>query len=144
MTGRHELRHEPADVSGRPSGGLSGGLSATGRLLAWPFMAVIMLYRVTLSGLLGGHCRFWPSCSAYGLEAYREHGPVRGTVLTVWRVLRCQPFCKGGYDPVPLRRATGGQRHGVPGLGLGGDRAPCSHEACGCGRSTGGPGGAVA
>lgn len=46
-------------------------------------------------------CRFEPSCSRYALEALRRHGPFRGTLLAVWRVLRCNPFNAGGYDPVP-------------------------------------------
>ncbi|MEL6328056.1 MAG: membrane protein insertion efficiency factor YidD [Planctomycetota bacterium] len=65
-------------------------------------VAVIRLYRLVLSPLLGGHCRFEPTCSCYALEAYRLHGPIRGTRLTVQRILRCQPLCKGGYDPVPI------------------------------------------
>lgn len=67
----------------------------------WPFVAVIWAYRVTLSPLLGRQCRFYPTCSAYGLDAYREHGVWRGTLLTARRILRCHPFSRGGYDPVP-------------------------------------------
>jgi uncharacterized protein len=51
-------------------------------------------------------CRFYPSCSAYALEAITRHGAVRGTALALWRLLRCQPFHPGGYDPVPGRPAT--------------------------------------
>ena len=58
-------------------------------------------YRVLLSPLLGGHCRFWPSCSAYAEEAIRRHGARRGTALALARLLRCQPFHRGGIDPVP-------------------------------------------
>lgn len=68
-----------------------------------PFVAIILLYRATLSWALGGQCRFYPTCSRYGLEAYRAHGPIRGTWLTARRVLRCHPFNRGGYDPVPPR-----------------------------------------
>ena len=46
-------------------------------------------------------CRFTPTCSAYALEAFRKRGFFVGLILTVWRVLRCNPFCRGGYDPVP-------------------------------------------
>jgi putative membrane protein insertion efficiency factor len=67
-----------------------------------PFILVIRLYRVTLSPLIGNQCRYEPTCSRYGLEAYRLHGPVRGSLLTLRRILRCHPFVKGGYDPVPL------------------------------------------
>ena len=49
-------------------------------------------------------CRFSPTCSMYAAEAIRTHGVIRGPLLAVWRLLRCQPLCKGGYDPVPPRR----------------------------------------
>lgn len=58
-------------------------------------------YRLLLSPVLGGHCRFVPSCSRYAEEAVQNHGPWRGTWLTVKRLARCQPFSRGGYDPVP-------------------------------------------
>lgn len=69
--------------------------------LSLPFIALIWAYRVTLSPFIGGQCRFSPTCSRYGLEAYADHGPIRGTWLTVRRVLRCHPLNRGGYDPVP-------------------------------------------
>lgn len=69
--------------------------------LSLPFIAAIRLYQVTLGPLLGGRCRFEPSCSRYGIEAYRTHGPVRGSWLTLRRVLRCHPLGGSGYDPVP-------------------------------------------
>jgi uncharacterized protein len=58
-------------------------------------------YRVTLSPLLGGFCRFLPSCSLYAEEAIVRHGASRGAVLAARRLLRCHPFHPGGYDPVP-------------------------------------------
>jgi len=58
-------------------------------------------YRVALSPLLGGFCRYWPSCSLYALEALRRHGARRGTELALRRLSRCHPFHPGGYDPVP-------------------------------------------
>lgn len=77
-------------------------------MLAAPFIAALRLYQWTLSPLLvalfGRQCRFEPSCSAYAIEAYRVHGVWCGTRLTLRRLGRCQPFCKGGYDPVPLDR----------------------------------------
>jgi hypothetical protein len=69
---------------------------------ARPFIALIWVYRFTLSPLLGGQCRFEPTCSRYALEAYRRHGVLRGTALTARRILRCHPFHPGGYDPVPI------------------------------------------
>ncbi len=64
-------------------------------------IGAIRLYRKTLSPLIGQQCRFEPSCSHYGEEAIEKHGALRGSLLTVWRILRCGPWSKGGYDPVP-------------------------------------------
>jgi putative membrane protein insertion efficiency factor len=66
----------------------------------------IKAYRATLSGWLGGQCRFYPSCSHYAEEAVRVHGAVRGSALTAWRILRCNPFGSGGIEPVPARRGA--------------------------------------
>jgi len=64
----------------------------------------IKVYRYTLSPLLGRRCRFYPSCSHYAEEAIETHGLLKGLLLTGWRLLRCQPFCRGGIDPVPASR----------------------------------------
>ena len=71
-------------------------------------LAGIRLYRVTMSGWLGGQCRFHPSCSRYAEDAIRTHGAVKGTLLAARRILRCNPFGRGGLDPVPAshRRPT--------------------------------------
>jgi putative membrane protein insertion efficiency factor len=58
-------------------------------------------YQIVLSPLLGGQCRYYPTCSAYGIEALQKHGALRGSWLTVRRIGRCHPFRPGGYDPVP-------------------------------------------
>jgi putative membrane protein insertion efficiency factor len=63
--------------------------------------AVIIAYRRWISPALPARCRFYPSCSAYALEAVTKHGAFKGTGLAVWRLLRCHPFHPGGYDPVP-------------------------------------------
>lgn len=63
--------------------------------------AVINGYRKFISPLKLPCCRFVPTCSEYALEALRVHGFFKGLALTVWRVLRCNPLCRGGYDPVP-------------------------------------------
>jgi uncharacterized protein len=68
-------------------------------------LGAISLYRLTLSGWLGGQCRFLPSCSHYAADAIRTHGAVRGSLLAGRRVLRCNPFGKGGLDPVPPPRS---------------------------------------
>ena len=74
----------------------------------WPartiLIGAIKLYRVTLGGVLGGQCRFHPSCSHYGEQAIRTHGAVKGSLMATWRVLRCQPFSRGGVEEVPSGR----------------------------------------
>lgn len=74
------------------------------RMLAHPFIWIIWLYRITLSPIIGTQCRYDPTCSRFGLEAYREYGAFKGTWLTAKRIARCHPFAKGGYDPVPPRQ----------------------------------------
>ena len=65
------------------------------------FIGLIKLYRITLSKLKPPCCRFYPTCSAYGIGAIRRFGCIRGGYLTVKRIIRCNPFNPGGYDPVP-------------------------------------------
>jgi len=62
---------------------------------------LIGLYKRLLSPLLGQRCRFYPSCSDYARVAVARFGPWRGGILAAWRILRCQPLCSGGPDPVP-------------------------------------------
>jgi len=64
-------------------------------------IALITLYRRVLSPLLPPACRFLPSCSEYGAAAVERHGVTRGMLMTLRRLLRCQPFSRGGFDPVP-------------------------------------------
>jgi putative membrane protein insertion efficiency factor len=82
-------RHGPPAAQGRR------GLAA--RVLT----ALVIAYRRWISAALPARCRFYPSCSAYALEAIATHGALRGTGLATWRLLRCHPFHPGGYDPVP-------------------------------------------
>ncbi|MEE0800547.1 MAG: membrane protein insertion efficiency factor YidD [Gemmiger sp.] len=63
--------------------------------------AMIRFYQRRISPLLGHNCRFTPTCSQYALDALRIHGAAKGLLLTVWRLLRCQPLGRCGYDPVP-------------------------------------------
>ena len=64
-------------------------------------ISLIRFYKSALSPYLGARCRFTPTCSAYAVQAISKHGAFKGTGLAMWRVLRCNPFGKGGYDPVP-------------------------------------------
>jgi putative membrane protein insertion efficiency factor len=76
-------------------------LADRGRLLARTIVAVpIELYRRLLSPALPRRCKYEPTCSAYALEAVRRFGVLKGMVLATWRLLRCNPFSHGGYDPV--------------------------------------------
>lgn len=67
------------------------------------FILCIRLYQKSKNPLTNGSCRFTPPCSQYALQAIERHGAFFGGILAVWRLLRCNPFAKGGYDPVPER-----------------------------------------
>jgi putative membrane protein insertion efficiency factor len=71
---------------------------------AWALTLLVRAYQLLLSPVLGGQCRFTPSCSTYALQALRAHGAMQGSGLAAWRVLRCNPWCQGGHDPVPPGR----------------------------------------
>ena len=77
---------------------LRGTLRSAGK---WILLLLVRIYQVFLSPFFGGACKFYPSCSRYGYEAIARHGAWRGSVLAVKRLLRCRPFAKGGFDPVP-------------------------------------------
>lgn len=64
-------------------------------------LKLISFYRRNISPLSPPCCRFIPTCSQYALEAVEKYGALKGGLLALWRILRCNPFCKGGYDPVP-------------------------------------------
>ncbi len=70
---------------------------ALGMVLTVP----IILYQKLISPLIPARCKYYPSCSRYAVEAYRTHGAFWGTVLTAWRLLRCNPWSRGGVDKVP-------------------------------------------
>ena len=89
-------------LTSRAAGMLYGGFSAKEACcVSRVLIALIMGYRRWLSPLFGANCRFTPTCSSYAMEAIRRHGCIKGVWYTLWRILRCQPFCKGGFDPVP-------------------------------------------
>jgi len=72
----------------------------TGTLVSRALTAPIHLYQRLISPALPRRCKYEPTCSAYAVEAIRTQGPLRGIVLAAWRLLRCNPFSHGGYDPV--------------------------------------------
>ena len=84
-----------SESSAIPSGKGSCGFAAGALIL------LIKVYQKLISPLYPPCCRFYPTCSHYAIEAFRTHGLMRGIALTVWRILRCNPWCRGGYDPVP-------------------------------------------
>ena len=68
-------------------------------------IGLVRLYQKFISPLKPSCCRFTPTCSAYAIEAFKKRGFIIGFGLTFWRILRCNPFCKGGYDPVPEKKS---------------------------------------
>ena len=76
---------------------------------------LIRAYQLAISPLLGPRCRFHPSCSEYGITAVERHGAIKGLGLTTKRLLRCHPYCEGGYDPVPDCSHTPSSTHRAQG-----------------------------
>jgi len=74
------------------------------RFLAGLLLAPIHAYQRFISPALPRRCKYYPTCSAYAIEAVREFGLVRGTILAGWRLLRCNPLSYGGYDPVEAQK----------------------------------------
>jgi uncharacterized protein len=71
------------------------------KILALPFIWLIRFYQLAISPLLGPSCRYTPTCSQYGLEAFKKYGIFKGFWLTLKRISRCHPWGGSGYDPVP-------------------------------------------
>ena len=81
---------EPSSAPARKVGPVSGLL-----------ILLVKGYRYLISPMLASNCRYYPTCSSYSIEAIQLHGPLKGLAMSVWRIVRCNPFSKGGYDPVP-------------------------------------------
>ena len=64
----------------------------------------VLFYQVAISANRPPCCKYMPTCSAYALEALEVHGALKGSALAIWRILRCNPFSRGGYDPVPEKK----------------------------------------
>ncbi len=92
-----------------------------GRIASGLLIGIMRFWRVALSPMTGPNCRFHPTCSCYGIEAVSQHGSLRGGWLTMKRILRCNPWSAGGYDPVPPRVETG--KSHVSDEGTAGNRA---------------------
>jgi putative membrane protein insertion efficiency factor len=69
------------------------------RLPVIVIVRLVRIYQLTLSPIVGRQCRFQPTCSNYMIGAVEKHGAMRGTLKGVWRIVRCNPFCRGGWDP---------------------------------------------
>jgi hypothetical protein len=82
--------------------------------LAAVLAAAVRAYQLVLRPVIGAHCRFEPSCSRYAVQALGRHGAVRGSWLAAARILRCNPWHPGGYDPVPPRRSPHSPRRTAP------------------------------
>lgn len=96
----HEHSHGAPDV---PETGSGPRRSLISRAVSGFFVSLIRFYQRFISPLSGPTCRYYPTCSAYGVKALQVHGPIKGVILTGWRLLKCNPFTKGGVDPVPRR-----------------------------------------
>jgi putative membrane protein insertion efficiency factor len=88
-----------APVAGPPTSGPTRSLLSRGASAV--LIVLVRVYQVALSPLLGGSCRYYPTCSAYAIEALERHGALRGSWMAARRIGRCHPFRPGGYDPVP-------------------------------------------
>ena len=81
-------------MTGRVVSGISDAVTAC-------LLLLLKGYKRYISPMLGENCRFYPSCSCYAMEALKVHGLMKGSLLTAWRLMRCNPWCEGGFDPVP-------------------------------------------
>jgi putative membrane protein insertion efficiency factor len=93
---------ECADLSALYSCDFRSKAAASRRTPKMRFVLISLLkfYKAVISPWLPPSCRFTPTCSEYAREAIERHGAIKGTGMAIWRLLRCQPFCAGGYDPV--------------------------------------------
>ncbi len=98
---RDDAVEEAAIVPGAGGSRAGAGRPWRFRPVTWLAIGFVKAWRLLISPLYGNVCKYKPSCSAYGLRALQVHGVVRATPLIVWRILRCNPWSNGGYDPVP-------------------------------------------
>lgn len=99
------------DDRATPEDGTTDGRSRRPfRPFTWLLLGIVRVYQAVVSPWLPRTCRYYPSCSAFAVGALRRHGALKGTVLAIWRVLRCNPWSRGGVDHVPERGAWIGRR----------------------------------
>lgn len=79
--------------------------------LALPLLAPVLLYRKLISPFIAPRCRYYPTCSTYAVEALRSYGPLKGSILAAWRVVRCNPWSEGGFDHVEDQRLFRSHAH---------------------------------
>lgn len=104
--------------------------------VTWMLLGLVRGYQLIVSPWLAPTCKYYPSCSAYAVTALRRHGPVRGTTLAVWRLLRCNPWSNGGVDHVPPRRSGPIPSQAPPGLTLSQQHQPVTtDDGTGVGRA---------
>jgi uncharacterized protein len=101
-------------TNGEPAGGGTAAASRVRRAVRAVAVAPIVVYQRAISPAIPRRCKYHPTCSRYAVDAIREYGILRGAVLAVWRLLRCNPWSYGGYDPVEAQRVfTIGHRSGA-------------------------------
>lgn len=83
-------------------------ITLPGKLVSEVLVGLARFYQGAISPLLGAHCRYTPRCSEYFIQSLRQRGLVAGTLAGLWRICRCHPFTKGGYDPVPTKKEING------------------------------------
>ena len=78
-------------------------------ILTWVLLTPVYIYRYVISPVLPASCRYTPTCSQYAVDAIKIHGPFKGFVLGLWRILRCNPWGGHGFDPVPTKKVKSEQ-----------------------------------
>ena len=74
-------------------------------MIAQLLQGLIRLYQILLSPFWGSQCRFHPTCSCYAIDALNKHGAIKGGAMAIYRIFRCNPWAKGGFDPVPEKKS---------------------------------------
>jgi putative membrane protein insertion efficiency factor len=81
------------------------------KVVTFPFLLPVFAYRKLVSPFLAPRCRYYPSCSTYAVDALKAYGPIRGSILAAWRVVRCNPFSDGGFDYVEDQKVFKSHSH---------------------------------